>query len=405
MSQVKGYTGNAAAAVAFRQIHPDVVAAYPITPSTEVVELFSQYVADGRVQTEFVPVESEHSAMSACIGASAGGARVMTATSSQGLMLMSELLYVASGLRLPIVMALANRALSAPLNIHGDHSDAMAARDSGWIQLFCENAQEVYDTLIQAVCISEETNIRLPVMVCYDGFTLSHTLERVTVLEDSEVQSFIGKSIPRFPLLDMSKAVTYGAVDLPDYYTEHRRQIVESMEWAEKRTIPEIGKEFYKQFGREYGLIETYFTEDADVVLVLMGSAAGAAKEAVDILRRHNLRAGVLRIRSFRPFPQDAVMNALQNADMVAVMDRTPAFGSAAPLFSNVQNSLYGLDFKPRCFSFIGGLGGRDLPVETFRRILMKAEKMVGQDLPLQRCTYFDVREDSIILKNSQSVS
>ncbi len=401
MKRISGLTGNAAAAESLRQIEPDVVAAYPITPSTEVVELFSQYVSDGKVSTEFVAVESEHSAMSACIGASAAGARVATATSSQGLLYMAELLGVASGLRLPLTMALANRSVSAPLNIHGDHSDAMFVRDSGWIQLFCEDAQEVYDTLLQAVLITEDPSVRLPIMVCYDGFTLSHTMERVETIEDAKVKSWVKNALHRTSLLESGRDVTIGSVALPDYFTEHKRQQAEAMAWAESRTIPDVGKQFAKLFGRDYGLIDEHLCSDADVIMVMLGSSAGAAKEAASLLRRHGLRAGVLRVRSFRPFPYKAVREALGSAEAVAVLDRTSALGSAGPLFQEVQTALYGLDFRPQCLSFIGGLGGRDLQVETFRHIFLTTEKAAGQENPFEQGVYFDVRESTAFTKNS----
>ncbi|MBI3990241.1 MAG: pyruvate ferredoxin oxidoreductase, partial [candidate division NC10 bacterium] len=262
MPNVVASTGNTAVAYAMRQIEPEVVAAYPITPSTQVMEAFSQFVADGVVQTELVPVESEHSAMSACIGAAAAGGRAMTATSSQGLALMHEVLYIASGLRLPVIMAVANRALSAPINIHGDHSDALGSRDAGWIQLYAENVQEVYDSVIQAVRIAEDQGVRLPVMVCMDGFTLSHTVERLEVLEDEAVKAFVGEPVTVHPLLDLEHPVTYGPMVLPDYYTELKHQQREAMA-AAPEVIQEIGKEFGRAFGRFYGLLEPYRLEDA----------------------------------------------------------------------------------------------------------------------------------------------
>lgn len=396
---VEALTGNAACAAAMRQIEPDVVAAYPITPSTEVVELFSQFVSDGKVRTEFVAVESEHSAMSACIGASSAGARVMTATSSQGLMLMSELLFVASGMRLPIIVANATRALSAPLNIHGDHSDAMAVRDSGWIQIFCQDGQELYDTMIQAVKIAEFKQVSLPVMVCFDGFSLSHTLERVNLLDNDQVREFVGERVPVHSLLGL-KPITLGPVDLPNYYTEHKRQQAEAMKRAGSLAIPQVQKEFFEKFGRGYDSVESYCLEDADVALVLLGASAGAAKESVDHLRKHGVRAGLLVIRVFRPFPYALVRQCLELVQAVAVLDRMPVFGGYGPLYQEIITALFAVEGRPRCASFIGGLGGRDLTAESFRKIFMAAEKMAGKDSEESEGVYFDVREgDSLIKK------
>ena len=275
-------TGNEAMAEAMRQINPDVVAAYPITPATEVVQIFAGYVADGLVDTEFVPVESEHSAMSACIGASVAGGRTMTGTSSQGLALMAEMLYIASGMRLPIVLADVNRALSSPINIHCDHSDTMMIRDSGWVQIFSENAQEAYDNMIQAVRIAEKAE--LPVIVTTDGFIISHGMERVDIFDDKDVKDFVGVRKPEHYLLNLDKPITVGALDLQDYYFEHRRQLAEAMKDS-KAIILDVAKEFKNKFGRSYGLFEAYKLDDAECAIVAMGSTAGTAKVVVDKLR------------------------------------------------------------------------------------------------------------------------
>jgi len=295
-----GKTANEAFAEAMRQINPDVVAAYPITPATEIVQIFSQFVADGKVDTEFVPVESEHSAMSAVIGASLAGARAMTATSSQGLALMWEVLNIASGLRLPIIMPMVNRSLSAPINIHCDHSDSMGARDTGWIQIFSESVQESYDNLLQAVRIAEE--MFLPVMVTTDGFILSHCLELIESLSDKEVKEFIGKYQPKNFLLDIEHPITIGALDLQDYYFEHKRQEAEAM-IKSKEVILKVGEEFGEKFGRNYRFFEDYKISDSEVAIVVMGSTAGTAKTVVDQLREEGIKAGLLKLRVFRPFP------------------------------------------------------------------------------------------------------
>ncbi|MDD5437349.1 MAG: pyruvate ferredoxin oxidoreductase, partial [Candidatus Omnitrophica bacterium] len=320
-SNILARTGNEAMAEAMRQIDPDVVAAYPITPATEVVQIFAGYVADGVVKTEFVPVESEHSAMSACIGASAAGARAMTGTSSQGLALMAEMLYVAAGLRLPIVLADVNRALSSPINIHCDHSDTMMVRDAGWIQIFSENAQEGYDNMIQAMKIAEAA--KLPTIVTTDGFIISHGMERIEILSDDDVKKFVGEYKPEHYLLNMDKPpITIGALDLQDYYFEHRRQIAEAMKDS-KAIIEKVGKEYGQKTGRSYGLFEEYKLEDADCAIVAMGSTAGTAKVVVDELREKGLKVGLFKPRVFRPFPQDEIADALKGLKAIAVMDRS----------------------------------------------------------------------------------
>ncbi|MDP3804194.1 MAG: pyruvate ferredoxin oxidoreductase, partial [Candidatus Omnitrophota bacterium] len=319
-SNIVARTGNEAMAEAMRQINPDVVAAYPITPATEIVQIFAGFVADGLVDTEFVPVESEHSAMSACIGSCAAGGRTMTSTSSQGLALMAEMLYIASGLRLPIVMADVNRTLASPLNIHCDHSDTMMVKDAGWIQIFSENAQEAYDNMIQAVKIAERA--KLPVVVTTDGFIISHGMERIEILDDEAVKEFIGEYKPEYYLLNFDKPVTIGALDLPDYYFEHKRQQIEAMKNS-KQVIIDAGKEFAKISGRGYGFFERYKMDDAEVSIVCMGSTAGTAKVVIDELRTKGVKAGLLKPRVFRPFPKDEIADALKGVKAVAVLDRS----------------------------------------------------------------------------------
>jgi len=368
MSTILPLTGNEAGAEAMRQIAPDVVAAYPITPQTELMHRFADYVADGKVPTELILVESEHSAMSACVGASAAGARVMTATSSQGMALMWEIMYIAAALRLPIVMPLVNRSLSAPINIHCDHSDSMGARDSGWIQLYCENCQEVYDNVIQAMKIAEDKDVLLPVMVCYDGFILSHTVERVELLEDHEVREFIGEHVADHPLLDVDNPVTYGPLDLQDYYFEHKRQEAEAMRNA-KPAITRVANEYEVLSGRKYTLFEEYFTEDAEHIMVCLGSAAGTAKVAVDELRAAGEKVGLLKLRVFRPFPAEELVRALAGAKSIAVMDRSDGVNSiGGPVFSEIRAVLYGRS-SAKITDYIYGLGGRDIDIEMMKSV------------------------------------
>ncbi len=390
-------TGNEAFAEAMRQINPDVVAAYPITPATEVVQIFSQFVADGLVKTEFVAVESEHSAMSACIGASSAGARAMTGTSSQGLALMWEMLYIAAGLRLPIVMPVVNRALSAPINIHCDHSDTMGARDSGWIQIFSENVQEAYDNVIQSVRIAEHPDVKLPVMATTDGFILSHCLETLDMLSDEDVQSFAGE-MPERPVLIKSlqdgKPITLGALDLQDYYFEHKRQSAEGMFNAMK-VIPEIGKAFAKQFGREYGFFEEYKLRDAEAAIIVMGSTAGTAKDVVDAMRAEGKKVGLLKLRVYRPFPAQFLAEALSGINAVGIMDRAEGMSAVSgPLYPEICAALYDLPEKrPVVQDYIYGLGGRDVPLEDIRFIfdeILKTAKTGKKEYTLK---YIGVRE------------
>lgn len=375
--KVMALTGNEAVAEAMRQINPDVVAAYPITPQTELMHKFTEFVADGLVDTEMVLVESEHSALSATVGASAAGVRAMTATSSQGLALMWEILYIAAGLRLPIVMPVINRALSAPINIHGDHSDTMGARDSGWIQIFSENAQEAYDNTIIAVKIAEHPDILLPVMVTMDGFIISHTMEKVEVLDDDVVKNFIGEYNPKYKLLDVKNPVTMGPLDLQDYYFEHKRAQAEAMENAYK-LIKEIDEEYSKISGRKYSYVEPYEIDDADVVLISLGSTAGTIKDVVDELRLKGLKVGGLKIRVYRPFPRDEIREFLSNASVVGVMDRAIAFGSPyGPVCLDVKAVLQGTNLSNLpIVNYIYGLGGRDITPRDIIKIFNELEKV-----------------------------
>ncbi len=361
MGKIVALTGNEAAGTAMIQIRPDVVPAFPITPQTELMHKFAEAVADGDVDTEFVSVESEHSAMSAAIGASAAGARVMTATSANGFALMWEVVYIAASNRLPIVMTLVNRALSAPINIHCDHSDSMGGRDTGWIQIHSENSQEVYDNLIQGVKIAENRDVLLPVMVTSDGFILSHTLERMEILNDQQVQDFVGEYKPEHFLLDIDHPVTFGPLDLPDYYFEHKRQQVLAMEEA-KEVILEVSKEFKRLSGRDYGLFEEYQMEGAERAIVALGSTAGTVKQVVDNLRERGEKVGLIKLRVFRPFPKKELIEALKGIKALAVFDRSHSFGSfGGPLFSEIRSALYGSDLSLQVLNYIYGVGGRKI--------------------------------------------
>ncbi len=360
-------TGNEAMAEAMRQINPDVVAAYPITPATEVVQLFASFVADGLVTTEFVPAESEHSALSACVGASAAGARVMTSTASQGLALMHEILFIAAGMRLPIVICLVNRALSSPINIHCDHSDSLASRDSGWLQIFTENTQEAYDTTIMAVKMAEE--ILLPAMVTTDGFIISHGMERVEMIDDEKVPKWLGERKVINSLLDVNNPITLGALDLQDYYFEHKRQEIEAMNNC-LPTIEKVQKDFGDTFGRYYPVVDEYRMDDAEVAILVMGSAAGTAKVAVNRLREKGKKVGLIRCRVYRPFPKDAMLKAIRKAKVLGIMDRADTLSSlGGHLYNDCRSILYDSDIRPLLKNYIYGLGGRDISIEEIEEI------------------------------------
>ncbi|OGC21270.1 pyruvate ferredoxin oxidoreductase [candidate division WOR-1 bacterium RIFOXYB2_FULL_42_35] len=386
-------TGNEAMSEAMRQINPDVVAAYPITPATEVVMLFAKFVADGLVDTEFVAVESEHSAMSACVGASAAGARVMTGTSSQGLQLMSEILPIASALRLPIVLCEVNRALSGPINIHCDHSDTMAVRDFAWIQIFSENAQEAYDNILQCMKIAEDKRVLLPAMATTDGFIISHCMEKIETLEDAEVKKYVGEYKGVNTVLDLKNPVTLGSLDLQDYYFEHKMPIVEAMRNA-KSVIEEVGKEFGKLYGREYGLIEGYKLDDAEVAIVALGSTCGTTKAVVDELREKGQKVGLLKIRVFRPFPAEEIAAALANLKVAVILDRSDSYNNqGGPLFTEVRSALYDAAKKPLITNYIYGLGGREISLDDLRSIFAEQQEVAKAGKAKEVIKYFGVRE------------
>ena len=360
MSIRERLSGNEASATAMKQINPDVVAAFPITPSTEIPQYFSTFVANGSVDTEFVAVESEHSAMSACIGAEAAGSRAMTATSANGLSLMWEMIYIASSLRLPIVMSLVNRAVSGPLNIHNDHSDAMGVRDAGWIMLFSENNQEAYDNLLMAHRIAEHKDVMLPLMVCQDGFITSHSIENIMLEEDSEVKKFVGTYNPEHYLLNKKEPIAVGPLDVQPYLFEHKAQQANAMR-AAKNVILEVSKEFETWTGRKYGLFEEYKMEDADLVIVCMNSTAGTTKFVVDKMRAQGIKAGLLKIRVYRPFPGFEIANALSKAKAVAVLDKSDSLNAAGgALFSDVTSGMFVNKVNIPVVNYVYGIGGRD---------------------------------------------
>ena len=362
-------SGNEAAAIAMKQINPDVVAAFPITPSTEIPQYFSSFVSNGEVDTEFVAVESEHSAMSACIGAQAAGARAMTATSANGLSLMWEMVYIASSLRLPIVMSLVNRAVSGPLNIHNDHSDAMGVRDSGWIMLFSENNQEAYDNLLMAHRIAEHKDVLLPLMVCQDGFITSHSIENIELLEDDKVKEFVGKYNPEHYLLNDKEPIAVGPLDLQAYLFEHKAQQAVAMRNA-KKVIAEVSADFERLTGRKYEFFEKYKMDDAETVIVCMNSTAGTAKAAVDELREQGVKAGLLKIRMFRPFPSEEVAEALKNVKAIAVLDKADSLnGAGGALFEDVVSGMYVSNIHVPTVNYVYGIGGRDTTVADIKKV------------------------------------
>jgi len=384
-----GLNGDNAVAYAMRQINPDVVAGYPITPQTIAIEKFSEYVADGEVDTEFVATESEHSAMSACIGASAAGGRVMTSTASAGLAFMWETLYIASSMRLPIVMNVMNRALSGPLNIHCDHADSMGARDAGWIHIFGENVQEGYDNIIQAVRIAEKA--RLPVMPCFDGFIVSHSVERFEALEDEQVKGFIGDYTPVYSLLDIAHPITSGPVALQDYYMEHKKQEHEALNDS-LRVIKDVAKVYKKLSGRGYDTMAEYKLKDADVAIVVLGSTAGTARPAIDAARKKGIKAGLLKLRVFRPFPRDDLIKTLDHIKVIAVMDRSDSFGSfGGPVFSEIRSALYGAT-KAEIVDYIYGLGGRDIVVGDILKVITEAATIKKERKVKHYVQYLGVR-------------
>ena len=370
-------SGNEASAIAMKQINPDVVAAFPITPSTEIPQYFSSFVSNGLVDTEFVAVESEHSAMSACIGAEAAGARAMTATSSNGLSFMWEMIYIASSSRLPIVMSLVNRAVSGPLNIHNDHSDAMGVRDAGWIMLFSENNQEAYDNLIMAHRIAEHKDVLLPLMVCQDGFITSHSIENIELIEDEKVKEFVGTYHPEHYLLNDKEPISVGPMDLQAFLAEHKYQQAVAMRNA-KKVILDVAADFEKMTGRKYSFFEAYRLEDADIAIVCMNSTAGTTKDVVDSLREKGIKAGLLKVRVFRPFPAEEIAKALSGLKAIAVLDKADSLNAAGgALFTDLTSAMYTNGVSVPTLSYIYGIGGRDTTSKDIESVYTDLQEVV----------------------------
>lgn len=392
-----GLNGDEAVAWAVKQSNVDFVSAYPITPQTIIVERISDFVNNGEVDLEFVAVESEHSALSACIGAAAAGARTFTATAANGLQLMHEVLYIAASLRLPIVMAVANRAPSGPINIHCDHNDSMGQRDSGWIQIYSEDAQEAYDNTIQAFRIAEHEDVLLPVMIMMDAFLITHTMQNIYILPDDVVNKFVGTrrvekvALPKihgekevYRMLNPKYPITFGPLDLYDYYIEHKMQQIEAMKNA-KKVIMDVHEEYAEISGRKYGdgLLDPYRADDADYLLVGIGSTMGTARYVVDELRSEGHKVGIVRIRTFRPFPAEEFRKMLSGKDMVGVLDRGISFGSFGQVYIDLAAALYKRPEAPPLIDFVYGLGGRDMPPRLLKSIFM--ELMEGKEEPVMR--------------------
>ena len=392
MSRKDRMSGNEAVAYAIRQVNPDVMPAFPITPSTEIPQMVSTYIANGEMDTEFIPVESEHSSMSATIGAEAAGARSMTATSSCGLAFMWEELLVAASNRLPLVLTLVNRTLSGPININCDHSDGMGARDTGWIQIYAENNQEAYDNFIQAFPIAEDKRVHLPVMVCQDGFITSHAVENIVLEDDAAVKEFVGEYHPEEFLLNPGKPIAVGPYAVSNYSMEAKYNQEQAM-IRSKEVVKEIAAKFKEKFGRGFDLFEQYRTEDADYIMLIMGSAAGTAKQAVDELREAGIKAGVLKLRLFRPFPAEEIAKALSGCRAVAIMDRCESYnGHGGPLASEVPAALYNAKVYIEAVSYVYGLAGRDFTVGTAKDIFDQLHDIAEGKRPAVQNTYVGLR-------------
>ena len=395
MSIRERLSGNEAAATAMKQINPDVVAAFPITPSTEIPQYFSTFVANGAVDTEFVAVESEHSAMSACIGAEAAGARAMTATSANGLSLMWEMIYIASSLRLPIVLSLVNRAVSGPLNIHNDHSDAMGVRDAGWIMLFSENNQEAYDNTLMAHRIAENEKVMLPLMVCQDGFITSHSIENIELVEDEKVKEFVGEYHPKHYLLNQNEPIAVGPLDVQSYLFEHKAQQAEAMKNA-KQVILDVAKDFEKMTGRKYGLFEEYKMEDAEVAIVCMNSTAGTTKAVVNKLREQGKKVGLLKLRVFRPFPVDEISEALSNLKAVAILDKADSLNAAGgALLQDVTSAMYVNKKQVPAVNYVYGIGGRDTRADEIEKVYNDLFEIVDNGEVKKPYRYLGLRKEA----------
>lgn len=388
-------SGNEAVSYAIKQINPDVMPAFPITPSTEIPQMVSTYIANGEIDTEFVPVESEHSSMSAAIGASAAGARTLTATSSAGLAFMWEELLLAASNRLPIALALVLRTMSGPININCDHSDGMGARDTGWIQIYAENNQEAYDNFVQAYRIAEHKDVHLPIMICQDGFITSHAVENIELLEDDVVKEFVGEYEPEDYLLNPEQPMSVGPYAVTHYVMEAKKNQLIALENA-KQVILDVADEYAKISGRQYGLFEEYRTEDADYIMLMIGSAAGTTKNAVDELREQGMKVGLLKLRVFRPFPAKEIAEALKNCKAVAILDRCESYnGNGGVLGSEVTAALYQNKIvEPEAINYIYGLGGRDFTVEDAEGVFKELQDIVENGKPVEQFKYIGLREE-----------
>lgn len=386
-------SGNEAVAFAIKQINPDVMPAFPITPSTEIPQMVSSYIANGECDTEFIPVESEHSSMSATLGSEAAGARSLTATSSCGLALMWEELLVAASNRMPCALALVNRTLSGPININCDHTDGMGARDTGWIQIYAENNQEAYDNFIQAYPIAEDKRVHLPIMICQDGFITSHAVENIELLEDEKVKEFVGTYQPEEFLLNPGAPMSVGPYSVSNYAMEARRNQLLAMENA-KGVICEVAEKYRKLTGRGFDFFEEYKTEDADFVMVIMGSAAGTAKQAVDDMREKGMKVGVLKLRVFRPFPAKEIAEALKYCKAVAIMDRCESYNTnGGPLGSEIMAALYRERSQAEAVNYIYGLAGRDFTVNHVYDIFNTLKDHVENGTEFEQFKYIGLRE------------
>lgn len=386
-------SGNEAVATALRQINPDVFPMFPITPSTEIPQYFSNYVSNGLVDTEFITVESEHSSMSAALGAAAAGARAVTATSSAGLAFMWEVLGVAASSRMPIALAAVARALTGPLNINCDHSDTMGARDSGWIQLYAEDNQEAYDNMVMAYNIAEHPDVMLPIMICQDGFITSHAVMNMQLLDDLTVKEFVGERQPVDYLLNPDETFAVGPYAVSDYYMESRKAQAHAMENA-KKVILDVAKKFEKISGRKYGLIEEYKMHDAEYAVVIIGSAAGTTKDAIDRMRSNGDKVGLIKVRSFRPFPGEEIAASLKKCKAVAVMDRSEAFSTnGGPLGAETMQAMYTGKCDALAIDIMYGIGGRDVRVEDMINVYetLKDIAKTGETGPTYR--YMGLRD------------
>ena len=385
--------GNESVAYAFKLAKIDVFPMFPITPSTLVPEMISKFVANGELNAEFIPLESEHSAISAAIGASLKGARVGTATASQGLALMHEILFIASGMRLPIVMGIGNRALSAPINIWCDHQDTMSQRDTGWLQFYAESNQEGLDLILMAFKISEDKRVLLPSMVGLDAFVLTHTMEPVDIPEQEKVDEFLGKPEPKYLTIDTKNPATFGSFGSPRHYMEFKYAQHFAMERA-KEVIDEVFDEFYKKFGRKYSKITEENTEDADIIFITMGSCTGTAREFIKMKREEGKKIGLIKITVFRPFPKEEIRKALKGKKVVAVIDRNISLGFGGAVYGEITSALYNVKDKPKVIDFIVGLGGRDITFNTFEEILKIAEK--GMEESVDEINWIEVDKESV---------